>query len=155
MGRGKQKVGKFLKSTFLKFLMRSMNRTINSNEEAGKLPACIEWKLVRFAGQKSLGRLEQAGARRARSNVRIIPILQSFYSFSFCKVGIIAAYQKTMAERMVSTEEEREVEKEVEKEVVIEEKEMEEEEESLEDLPVFERQTKGRATVCLGDMKPR
>ena len=52
---------------------------------------------------------------------------------------------------MVSTEEEREVEKEV----VIEEKEMEEEEESLDDLPVFERQTKGRATVCLGDMKPR
>ena len=68
------------------------------------------------------------------------------------KVGIIAAYQKTMAERMASTEEEREVEKEV----VIEEKELEEEEEkSLDDLPGFERQTKGRATVCLGDLKPR
>ena len=67
------------------------------------------------------------------------------------KVGIIAAYQKTMAERLASTEEERGVEKDV----VIEEMEQELEEESLDDLPVFERQTKGRATVCLGDMTPR
>ena len=36
-----------------------------------------------------------------------------------------------------------------------EEMDKEEEEESLDDLPVFERQTGGRATVCLGDMKPR
>ena len=36
-----------------------------------------------------------------------------------------------------------------------EEMDKEEEEESLDDLPVFERQTEGRATVCLGDMKPR
>jgi len=100
----------------------------------------------RFApGQKSLGRLEQAGARRARSNI-----------------GIIAAYQKTMAERVTMAEEENGVDRrrEVEKgEEVIEEMERELEEEekegSLEDLPVFERQTKGRATVCLGDMKPR
>ena len=58
-----------------------------------------------------------------------------------------------MAERVASTEEERGVEKDV----VIEEmeQELEEEEESLDDLPVFERQTKGRATVCLGDMTPR
>ena len=56
---------------------------------------------------------------------------------------------------MASTEEERGVDR---GEVVIEEmeKELEEEkEESLDDLPVFERQTKGRATVCLGDMTPR
>ena len=60
---------------------------------------------------------------------------------------------------MASTEEERGVDRrEGEKEVMVEEmeKELEEEkEESLEDLPVFERQSKGRATVCLGDMKPR
>ena len=36
-----------------------------------------------------------------------------------------------------------------------EEMDKDEEEESLDDLPVFERQTEGRATVCLGDMKPR
>ena len=60
-----------------------------------------------------------------------------------------------MAEKMASTEEERGVER---GEVVIEEMEREleeEKEESLDDLPVFERQSKGRATVCLGDMKPR
>ena len=56
-----------------------------------------------------------------------------------------------MAERLASTEEERGVEKDV----VIEEMEQELELESLDDLPVFERQTKGRATVCLGDMTPR
>ena len=74
------------------------------------------------------------------------------------KVGIIAAYQKTMAEKMASTEEERGVDnrKEVKEEVVTEEMEKElEEAESLDNLPVFERQSKGRATVCLGDMKPR
>ena len=75
------------------------------------------------------------------------------------KVGIIAAYQKTMAERLASTEEERGVDRrEEEKEVTVDEmaKELEEEkEESLDDLPVFERLSKGRATVCLGDMKPR
>merc|ERR1712012_1064925 len=116
----------------------------------------------RFAeGQKSLGRLEQAGARRARSNV-----------------GIIAAYQKTMAEKMANAVEEREGQRrqkvvieemdneEIDKEDVnkeainneeIDKEEMDkdEEEESLDDLPVFERQTGGRATVCLGDMKPR
>ena len=60
-----------------------------------------------------------------------------------------------MAERMASTEEEKGVERrEVEKEVMVEEME-EEKEESLDDLPVFERLSKGRATVCLGDMKPR
>ena len=59
---------------------------------------------------------------------------------------------------MASTEEERGVDnrKEVEEEVVTEEMEKElEEAESLDNLPVFERQSKGRATVCLGDMKPR
>ena len=60
---------------------------------------------------------------------------------------------------MTSTEEERGVDRrEVAKGEMVEEmeKELEEEkEESLDDLPVFERQTKGRATVCLGDMKPR
>ena len=63
-----------------------------------------------------------------------------------------------MAEKMASTEEERGVDnrKEVEEEVVTEEMEKElEEAESLDNLPVFERQSKGRATVCLGDMKPR
>ena len=56
---------------------------------------------------------------------------------------------------MASTEEERGVDRrEVEKEVMVEEME-EEKEESLDDLPVFERLSKGRATVCLGDMKPR
>ena len=56
---------------------------------------------------------------------------------------------------MASTEEERGLERrEVEKEVMVEEME-EEKEESLDDLPVFERLSKGRATVCLGDMKPR
>ena len=63
-----------------------------------------------------------------------------------------------MAEKMASTEEERGVDnrKEVEEEVVTEEMEKElEEAESLDNLPVFDRQSKGRATVCLGDMKPR
>ena len=63
-----------------------------------------------------------------------------------------------MAEKMASTEEERGVDnrKEVKEEVVTEEMEKElEEAESLDNLPVFERQSKGRATVCLGDMKPR
>ena len=55
---------------------------------------------------------------------------------------------------MSSTEEERGVEKEVMVEEM--ERELEEEKgESLDDLPVFDRQSKGRATVCLGDMKPR
>ena len=63
-------------------------------------------------------------------------------------------YQNTVAERMASTESEREeARREVEKEVVTGEKELEEEEDSLDDLPVLDR--KGRATVCLGDMKPR
>ena len=61
-----------------------------------------------------------------------------------------------MAEEERGVDRRREVEK---GEEVIEEMERELEEEekegSLEDLPVFERQTKGRATVCLGDMKPR
>ena len=62
-----------------------------------------------------------------------------------------------MAERLASTEEERGVEKDVviEEMEMEQEQELEEEEDSLNDLPVFERQTKGRATVCLGDMTPR
>ena len=78
-----------------------------------------------------------------------------------------------MAEKMANTVEEREGQRrqkvvieemdneEIDKEEVnkgeIDKEEMdkEEEEESLDDLPVFERQTEGRATVCLGDMKPR
>ena len=85
-----------------------------------------------------------------------------------------------MAEKMANTVEEREAEgqrrqkvvteetdneevnkEEIDKEAInkgeIDKEEMDkdEEEESLDDLPVFERQTGGRATVCLGDMKPR
>ena len=53
MGRGEQKVG-------------NQNPTNSSCNCA----------FARFAGQKSLGRLEQAGARRARSNVsRILDFL--------------------------------------------------------------------------------
>ena len=58
-----------------------------------------------------------------------------------------------MAERMASTEEEKGVDMSEVKKMVVDEKELEEEQDSLEDLPVLER--KGRATVCLGDMKPR
>ena len=76
-----------------------------------------------------------------------------------------------MAEKMVNTMGEREGQRrqkvvieemdneEIGKEEVnkgeIDKEEMDEKEESLDDLPVFERQTEGRATVCLGDMKPR
>ena len=73
-----------------------------------------------------------------------------------------------MAEKMAHTVEEREGQRmqkvdnedidkeEVNKEEIDkEEMDKDEEEESLDDLPVFERQTEGRATVCLGDMKPR
>ena len=76
-----------------------------------------------------------------------------------------------MAEKMANTVEEREGQRrqkvvieemdneEIGKEEVnkgeIDKEEMDEKEESLDDLPVFERQTGGRATVCLGDMKPR
>ena len=58
-----------------------------------------------------------------------------------------------MAERMASTEEEKGVDMSEVKKMVVDEKELEEEQDSLEDLPVLEG--KGRATVCLGDMKPR
>ena len=73
-----------------------------------------------------------------------------------------------MAEKMANTVEERDGQRmqkvdnedidkeEVNKEEIDkEEMDKDEEEESLDDLPVFERQTEGRATVCLGDMKPR
>ena len=61
--------------------------------------------------------------------------------------------QKVVIEEMDNEEIDKE---EVNKEAINkEEMHKDEEEESLDDLPVFERQTEGRATVCLGDMKPR
>ena len=59
-------------------------------------------------------------------------------------------------QRMQKVDNEDIVKEEVNKEEIDkEEMNKDEEEESLDDLPVFERQTEGRATVCLGDMKPR
>ena len=66
--------------------------------------------------------------------------------------------QKVVIEEMDNEEiDKEEVNKEAinKEEIDKEEMDKDEEEESLDDLPVFERQTEGRATVCLGDMKPR
>ena len=66
--------------------------------------------------------------------------------------------QKVVIEEMDNEEIDKEdVNKEAINKEEIDKEEMnkDEEEESLDDLPVFERQTEGRATVCLGDMKPR
>ena len=59
--------------------------------------------------------------------------------------------QKVVIEEMDNEE----IDKEEVNKGEIDKEEMDEKEESLDDLPVFERQTEGRATVCLGDMKPR
>ena len=64
--------------------------------------------------------------------------------------------QKVVIEEMDNEEiDKEEVNKEAINKGEIDKEDMDEEEESLDDLPVFERQTEGRATVCLGDMKPR
>ena len=72
-------------------------------------------------------------------------------------MGILAAYQRTMAERMVSTEEEKEGEegKEALKNKKAHSLDVEGTGGSNPDLLGFSRSQTGRATVCLSDLKKR
>ena len=87
-------------------------------------------------------------------------------------MGILAAYQRSMAERMVSTEEEKEGEEEGQGVGRRAGQEVEEGKETLKkkqshsldvegtggsnpDLLGFSRSQTGRATVCLSDLKKR